>query len=143
MSLLNCRSLELNVYPLIRCSRSIVFAHCLNIVAFLLFTLLLSKTGLTEWRVPLAYAIARVISGVVNYVLNSKMVFKASGARTFVGYFILWLIILGLGSGGSYLIHDLLGLPGIVSKLCGDIPLFLLSYWAQRELIFKKKAGNI
>lgn len=120
-----------------------VASFAVDYVAFLLITLLLSKTGLTEWRVPLAYAIARVISGVVNYVLNSKMVFKASGIRTFVGYFILWLIILGLGSGGSYLIHDLLGLPGIVSKLFVDIPLFLISYWAQRELIFKKKAENV
>lgn len=119
-----------------------VASFAVDYVAFLVFAMLLAKTGLSDWKVPLAYAIARVISGIVNYVLNSKMVFKAGGVRAFVGYFVLWLIILGLGSGGSYLIHDLWGLPGVVSKLCVDIPLFLLSYWVQRELIFKKKAGN-
>lgn len=111
--------------------------------AFILLVALLDHTGLRDIRVPMAYALARVISGVVNYVLNSKMVFKASGLRTFVGYFILWLIIMGLGAGGSYFIHDFLGLPTVLSKLCVDIPLFLLSYWAQRELIFKKKAENL
>ena len=37
------------------------------------------------------------------------------------------------------LIRDLLRWPGIVCKLCVDLPLFLLSYFVQRELIFKKK----
>ena len=120
-----------------------VVSFAVDYVAFLFLAMLFAKTSLSEWCVPMAYAASRVISGVVNYVLNSKMVFKAGGVRTFIGYFILWLIILCIGSGGSYLIHDLLGLPGVISKLCVDIPLFLLSYWAQRELIFKKKAGNI
>ncbi len=119
-----------------------LISFAVDYVVFLLLVFLFSKTGLNDWRVPLSYAIARVISGIVNYVLNSKVVFKAGGARTFVGYFVLWLVLLGLGSGGSYFIQDLCGLPDVVSKICIDAPLFILSYWAQRELIFKKKAGN-
>ncbi len=112
--------------------------------ACILFLFLLGYTGLHEkWHILVAYPAARVVSGIVNYILNSKMVFKTSGLRSFVGYFMLWLIIMGLGAGGSYLISNLLGLPDIISKLCVDIPLFLLSYWAQREFIFKKKAENI
>lgn len=111
--------------------------------AYVIFAAIFGKTSLAAWSVLLAYAVARIISGVVNYLLNSKMVFKAGGERTFVGYFILWALILGLGSGGSYLIHDLLHWPKVISKLCVDIPLFLFSYWVQREVIFKKKAGNI
>ena len=80
-----------------------------------------------------------MLTGVVNYILNSRFVFKSAGVRQAVGYAILWLVILGLGMLGSYLIRDLLRWPGIVCKLCVDLPLFLLSYFVQRELIFKKK----
>ncbi|MBO7406087.1 MAG: GtrA family protein, partial [Clostridia bacterium] len=82
---------------------------------------------------------ARIISGIVNYLLNSRIVFKSAGVRQAVGYAILWLVMLGLGMLGSYLIRDLLHWPGIVCKICVDLPLFLLSYFVQREVIFKKK----
>ena len=95
--------------------------------------------SLPSLAVPVSYFAARVLSGVVNYILNSRFVFKSAGVRQAVGYAILWLIILGLGMLGSYLIRDLLRWPGIVCKLCVDLPLFLLSYFVQRELIFKKK----
>ncbi|MBO4325810.1 MAG: bifunctional glycosyltransferase family 2/GtrA family protein [Clostridia bacterium] len=92
-----------------------------------------------SYAVPASYFAARVISGIVNYFLNSRMVFKSSGPRQAAGYAVLWLVILGLGMLGSYLIKDLLGWPGIICKLLVDMPLFLLSYFVQREVIFRKK----
>jgi glycosyltransferase involved in cell wall biosynthesis len=116
------------------------------LVDYLLYALFLYALCPLIWgkplpslAVPVSYFAARVLSGVVNYILNSRFVFKSAGVRQAVGYAILWLIILGLGMLGSYLIRDLLRWPGIVCKLCVDLPLFLLSYFVQRELIFKKK----
>lgn len=100
---------------------------------------LIWHSPLPSFAVPVSYMAARVLSGVVNYLLNSRVVFKSSGIRQAVGYAVLWLIILGLGMLGSYLIRDLLGWPGLVCKICVDMPLFILSYFVQREIIFKKK----
>lgn len=94
---------------------------------------------LPSFAVPVSYMAARIISGIVNYLLNSRIVFKSSGPRQVIGYAILWVVILGLGMLGSYLIRDLLGWPGLVCKLLVDLPLFLLSYFVQREVVFKKK----
>lgn len=121
---------------------SSVISFVVDYVLYLIFAAVITKCfpGVKDICVPIAYATARVISGIVNYLLNSRFVFKAKGKRTFVGYFILWFIILCLGAGGSYLIRDLLGLSKFLCKLLVDIPLFLLSYFVQREIIFKKKA---
>ena len=100
---------------------------------------LIWHSPLPSFAVPLSYMASRVISGVVNYLLNSRMVFKSSGVRQAVGYAILWLVVLGLGMLGSYLIRDILRWPGLVCKICVDMPLFILSYFVQREIIFKKK----
>ncbi len=105
---------------------------------YALCPLILGKP-LPSYAVPVSYFAARVISGIVNYILNSRMVFKSSGVRQAAGYAVLWLVVLGLGMLGSYLIKDLLGWPGIICKLLIDAPLFLLSYFVQREIIFKKK----
>ena len=106
-----------------------------------IFRLIFGKGAgeLPSWTVPLSYFGARIISGVVNYLLNSRFVFKSAGKRQFIGYFVLWAVILGLGMLGSFLIKDLLGWPGIVCKLLVDLPLFLLSYFVQREVIFKNR----
>ena len=119
------------------------------IVDYLLYALFLYALSplifgepLPSVAVPISYFGARVISGIVNYLLNSRFVFKSSGPKQAVGYFILWFIILGLGMLGSYLIKDVLGWPGIVCKICIDVPLFALSYFAQREIIFRKKKGT-
>ena len=100
---------------------------------------LIWQKPLPSFAVPASYLAARVISGVVNYFLNSRMVFKSSGFRQALGYAILWLVVLGLGMLGSYLIRDILHWPGLVCKICVDTPLFILSYFVQREVIFKKK----
>jgi glycosyltransferase involved in cell wall biosynthesis len=120
-----------------------VISFLVDYLLYLLFLYALSPLifgqPLPSVAVPASYFAARVISGVVNYILNSRFVFKSSGVRQAVGYLVLWVLILGLGMLGSYLIKDLLGWPGIVCKICVDLPLFLLSYFVQREIIFKKK----
>ncbi len=116
------------------------------IVDYLLYALMLYVlcpliwgTELPSFAVPVSYFGARVVSGVVNYFLNSRMVFRSAGARQAFGYAVLWVVVLGLGMLGSFLIKDLLGWHGIVCKILVDLPLFLLSYFTQRELIFKKR----
>lgn len=85
-----------------------------------------------------AYVIARVTSGIINYVLNAKVVFGKMTKMTFVKYFIVWGLILAVGSLGGTLIQDVLRLPNLVCKIFVDLPLFCGSYLIQKHFVFKK-----
>ncbi len=100
---------------------------------YLLFILL---SGYLSYGV--SYAAARGASGLLNYLLNAKVVFGRMTKLTFVKYFILWACILAVGTLGGTLIEDVLQLPKLVCKVCIDLPLFCVSYFAQKHLVFKK-----
>lgn len=90
------------------------------------------------WKYSLAYACARVLSGVFNYTLNAKVVFGKLSGKSFVKYMCLWAVILLIGSWGGQFINGYLNLPKIVCKLIVDLPLFCLSYWIQKIFVFKR-----
>lgn len=94
---------------------------------------------ISEYHVAIAYLTGRLISGVVNYILNSKFVFKEFSMSSVIKYTILCIIIMGIGAGGAYLIEDLAGVPDVLSKVFIDLPLFVVSYYGQKKYVFKKK----
>ena len=84
------------------------------------------------------YVLARVVSSMVNYILNRHLVFKAGNRGSMVMYFMVVLIIMALGAGGVALLKCL-NVNGFISKLIVDIPLFPLSYYLQRKFVFRKR----
>lgn len=99
-------------------------------------TLLFDKI---EAHVAVAYLTGRVISSILNYALNSKFVFKQFSWASVFKYILLCIIIMILGALGAYLLEDLIGMPGVVSKIVIDLPLFFVSYIGQKKFVFKKK----
>lgn len=89
-----------------------------------------------------AYICARFISGGMNYFLNSRFVFKNASAVILVKYFITAVFIAVLGSGGTWLFKELWGMASVLCKFLIDLPLFAVSYFAQREFVFRKKHGS-
>ncbi|WP_304053739.1 bifunctional glycosyltransferase family 2/GtrA family protein [Levilactobacillus namurensis] len=93
-----------------------------------------------------ATVLARLASAVVNYQINRHVVFENAGERTLWKYGLL-LVLQTLASG--YLTHGLTELLSIVwqsaltptvAKLVGDFCLFLLSYYLQKNFIFKRRS---
>ncbi len=86
----------------------------------------------------LSYAAARSFSCIVNYLLNAKMVFKrAPTAQNALGYFALAIGVMAAGSAGVKGLTAL-GLGNLVAKLIVDCVLFVLNYFVQKKVIFKK-----
>lgn len=86
----------------------------------------------------LSYAGARLVSCILNYLLNAKMVFhRAPSAKNAFGYFTLALAVLLTGSLGVKGLTAL-GLPNVVSKILVDCVLFVVNYFVQKKVIFKK-----
>ncbi len=115
---------------------SSMFCFAIDYVLFLLFDRLFGGNS------GVAYICARVISGGVNYFLNSRFVFKKTTSTTMLKYFVVALCIAGLGSGGTWLFKEFLKIPSILCKFLIDIPMFVLSYVAQREFVFRKRHGT-
>ena len=112
---------------------SSMFCFAVDYLLFLLFDRLFGGSS------GAAYICARVISGGVNYFLNSRFVFKRATATTLIKYSVVALCIAGLGAGGTWLFKELLRLPSILCKFLIDMPMFVLSYVAQREFVFRKR----
>ncbi len=111
-----------------------------SLVSFGLDFLLLMILSATSGNLLLSVVLARVFSSVFNYACNHRLVFtrKANGpARSAPRYFVLATVMLGL----NYLLLRLMTAPGIplaVAKLVTEGLLFVLSYQAQKHLVFGK-----
>lgn len=101
--------------------------------------LLLFGCGLT-----LSNVIARVISASVNFILNRKLVFhsKESLLKSAVKYACLAICILA----GNTLVLNLLvntcGMHQLLAKIITEVMFYILSWLAQRLLVFKKGGGS-
>ncbi|GEO70159.1 bifunctional glycosyltransferase family 2/GtrA family protein [Levilactobacillus acidifarinae] len=96
--------------------------------------------------IMVATVLARAVSSIVNYLVNRHVVFDNAGEQTLLKYVAL-LIVQTLASG--YLTHGLTLALGMIwqsaltptlAKLAGDFCLFLVSYYIQKNLIFKRRS---
>ncbi len=98
-----------------------------------LFFLLYTAFKLEYW---FSYVLARAVSSFVNYMINRHIVFANGRKSSVIKYYLLALFIMALGSIGGDLLATA-GIPGLLSKLIVDLPLFFLSYTVQRKYIFR------
>ncbi len=105
------------------------------------FTVILQTMSLysTE-NILIATVISRILSGVVNYIINKKSVFRLQGDAvfSFIKYFALFIFIMGC-SAVSTTGLDMLLENAVLSKIIADITLFFFSYSIQKNWVFVKK----
>ena len=93
------------------------------------------------WRIALASLIARVISTIVNYVVNKKYVFKGktNNRQTAIRFLILTVIITILSTLFVYVFSTLGIMSEKLAKPVGVLLLFLLSDNVQMKWVFSKE----
>lgn len=91
-------------------------------------------------QVLVGTTVARSISMICNYLLNKKVVFSSENSKfSFIAYLGLCLFILGSSSILVYMISLILHIPEVVCKVVVDGTLSFLSYYVQKNWIFKRK----
>ena len=82
---------------------------------------------------------ARAVSSLVNYFLNHKLVFaRGSRHRQALGrYYLLATVIMFLSYSLIRLFSQVLGWPLLLAKIVGDGMLYVLSFYAQREFVYR------
>lgn len=108
-----------------------VFSDVLSGDSFHLFSLTL------EPKLP-ALVIARIISSLVNYTLNRRIVFETNGSV--LRYYILAVFILAANYGLLALLTP--SIPLWIAQILSQLVLYPLSFILQRKFVFAKKAGK-
>lgn len=86
-----------------------------------------------------AYAFARVVSAIVNYQLNRRMVFRTQvSIRSAAGYFLLALCVMAAGSISVNFLSNI-GINKVLAKAFVDGILFISNYLMQKKVVFRKK----
>ncbi len=111
------------------------------LVDYVLFILFSALFGL--WipavSVTVANVSARVISAILNYNLNCRVVFEGKpNAHSALEYTLLAIFLLALNCGVLYL-WGLTPIPIPICKLLTECCMFFVSYFIQKKIIFKKK----
>lgn len=122
-------------------SASSLISFFIDIGLFSLIMMLVEVHSLRN--ILVATIIARSLSAVVNYLINHHLVFGHAGQRTLLKYGCL-LVVQMLASGYftsvvTGVLPDSAGsLTPTIAKIIVDLTLFILSYWVQRDVIFKE-----
>ncbi len=117
---------------------SSALSFILDIALFALFVMILNGIFIESYII-IATILARVLSGLFNYTVNRKVVFKSTSSNALVKYFILAVAQMLASAGGVYLIYAAIGFGEVGIKVVVDGILFLISYFIQREWVFKRK----
>ena len=87
---------------------------------------------------------ARLLSGTVNFFANRKVVFDSTDRRTLRRQALRYLVLAAALLASSYALLDVLtlgGVPLLLAKVVTDVALYIVSYQAQRALVFGRRRG--
>ena len=107
--------------------------YCIGLV----FTVGLGK-GLST---VVSNVFARIVSSVLNFTLNKKVVFKRKGntLKLAISYFMLALCILAGNTIVLKMFVEVFNIDTKIAKLITELIFFIISWFIQKFLIFKKK----
>ena len=118
----------------------------LDLSLFTVFSILLKGNKVVNY-ILIATILARIISSLINYLLNRNSVFKKNDkvmdANTLIKYYVLVVIQMFVSATLVSLIYDATNIYETVIKIPIEIILFLVNYFVQKKFIFNDKVKKI
>ena len=109
----------------------------LDLLLFTIFCSLLK--GKITFYILLATILAKVLSSLYNYFLNSRFVFKNYTKSSIVKYYLLVLIQMFVSAFSvQFLAKIFSSISSTIIKFFVDIVIFVVNYFVQKKLIFIK-----
>ena len=128
---------KINKEEIIRIIKYLFSAGSSFILDNVLFNIFLFFIGQGSLAIFICTTLARIISSVYNYLINSRIVFKNKDKKTIIGYFILVVIQMIVSATLVSLIDKYISVHTGIIKLVVDIIIFVVNYIVQKEVIFK------
>ena len=125
---------------ILRYAASSLICAGVDALAFFILTLIF-RPDPDGWLISALVVAARVISSLLNYTLNRRVVFKSANRTSLIRYFILAACQVAVSSLCVKFLSMLLGAhaPALQTaiKVVIDVALFFISYRIQRAWVFK------
>lgn len=117
---------------------SALSSFLVDILLFSLFVKMLPdiKLGIIT-PIVIATIIARIISSLYNYYINSKIVFKNKKKSSIIKYYILVIIQMLISAFLVSELFNLLNMNSTLLKVIVDTFIFIANFFIQREWVFK------
>lgn len=109
-----------------------VSSFILDILLFSMFTKIIKVNN----SIFISTVIARIISSIYNYVINSRLVFKKKNNESFIKYALLVIIQMFISAYGVQKLFNILKINAVVLKICVDVIIFMVNFVIQRKFIF-------
>lgn len=124
---------------IVKFAASSLICFLLDYVLYSIFVLL--TTGLGGAGIAVSNVLARVLSSSANYTINRNLVFKSQKnvVCTAASYFALASFILVCNTLFLTLLVNVLGVNRFVAKPAAEAAFFMLSWFTQKYIIFKRK----
>lgn len=129
---------SLRIYKLfVKYIVSAISSFVLDIVLFAIFMKMLPSS--IKYKIVVSTILARVISSLYNFVINSRFVFKTGKKNAIVKYFILVMVqMLASGFIVDILAKNVFSFNPTLIKIVVDSIIFIVNFFVQREWVFKK-----
>lgn len=88
-------------------------------------------------KILAATILARTVSSIYNYIINSNLIFKNMSIPTLIKYYMLVIIIMFTSGCFVTYLYNLLNIPVIIIKILVDTILWVINLVVQREFVFK------
>lgn len=109
----------------------------LDLLLFTIFNFILGKLIGYE-AIVVSTVLARILSSLYNFFINSKFVFEKYDKKMFIKYYILVVAQMLVSGLLVYLINKfLIDTFAVVIKLFVDLFLFIINYFIQKIIIFR------
>lgn len=113
----------------------------IDLLFFTIFNYLLNGVFNTE-AIIIATILARTISSLYNYLINSRFVFQSYSKKSIIQYYILVIIQMIISAMSVYFLNKVFSnANATVIKLFIDIIIFIVNYIIQRNFIFKSRGA--
>lgn len=114
-------------------------AFVIDIILFNIFIMLFKDVHVDN-KIIYATIIARIISSLYNFKINSKVVFKNMSKNAFLKYIILVIIQMLVSAFSVNILDSVMGINVTVIKIIVDAIIFMVNFVVQREIVFRNKA---
>ena len=128
---------KINKEEIVRIIKYLFSAGSSFILDNILFNIFIFFVGPGVVSIYICTTLARVISSVYNYLINSRIVFKNKDKKTIIGYFVLVVIQMIVSATLVSLIDKFISVNTGIIKVVVDIIIFVVNYIIQKEVIFK------
>ena len=128
---------KINKEEIIRIIKYLFSAGSSFILDNILFNIFIFFVGPGVVSIYICTTLARVISSIYNYLINSRIVFKNKDKKTIIGYFVLVVIQMIVSATLVSLIDKFISVNTGIIKVVVDIIIFVVNYIIQKEVIFK------